>query len=289
MKEEQTKDIEEIVVVIGLLGSIFAALLKISDYSNNNFLSKPMSNIAYILVSFLLSVLIFIFIFLILKSLLLFSRKRNVEIPSFLQFQTSLSCIETVKKLIMEKRLYISITLFIFLCGVVYYLGLPLFVISGSYSIEEFLQPNDDNITLIIKETGLMYSQNHVLLYKMDTIDVDNFWKIDNLTIIYNNVSNSNSTFGSNDLNVSTTELPSGNNSITYSQKKFMVGSTDQAGRWYININTTNLCSGNYKLQSQVTIDELELKTFGTINKFTNKMFYIPPKNKTCFNSSQSS
>ncbi len=55
-----------------------------------------------------------------------------------------------------------------------------------------------------------------------------------------------------------------------------MVGVSDQQGRWYLNINTAELPSGNYRIESEITVDDL--RYYGIFKKYTNKLFYISPK-----------
>lgn len=129
---------------------------------------------------------------------------------------------------------------------------LSLYMLMGSYSIEEFLQSNNENITIGIKETGIISNTNFINLYKMDS---DYNQSIDVIKISYNQINSS--------------------------EKGFMNGTNnEQFGIWYVNINTSKLQPGNYLLHAEVTI--FKNPTLGTVKKQADKLFYIPPKNTNC-------
>lgn len=138
--------------------------------------------------------------------------------------------------------------------------SLSLYLLMGSYSIEEFLQPNDGNITIGIKETGIISNATFIDLYKKDT-DFDQ--RKDTMNITHNQVS--------------------------YSMNGSMTGAFNQhLSIWYLNINTSKLQPGNYMLYAEVT--RLKNPTLGTVKKQTGKLFYIPPKNASySFNCTQTS
>ena len=120
----------------------------------------------------------------------------------------------------------------------------------GSYSIEEFLQPNNENITVGIKETGLISKANFIHLYKIDS----DFQDTDDIRIAYNQVN--------------------------YSTNHLMVGTNNQQlGMWYLNIDTSKLQPGNYLVHAEVTI--IQNPTLGTVKKQADKLFYIPPPKST--------
>lgn len=44
---------------------------------------------------------------------------------------------------------------------------------------------------------------------------------------------------------------------------------------YYLNVNSSNLSSGNYMLHAEVTFDPTKNSTFGTIVKQGDKLFYF--------------
>lgn len=135
---------------------------------------------------------------------------------------------------------------------------MPQYLLLGSFQIEGFQQSdrNNDIITFRITETGMSYSANYINLYKMN-IDTNIFQFIDHITI--------NKT------------------QEALSQNKLMRGIMSEPGIWYLNVNTSNLSSGNYILHAEVTDDISKKSIFGTVKKNSDKLFYIAPRiaNKT--------
>ena len=130
---------------------------------------------------------------------------------------------------------------------------LSAYLLTGSYYIDEF-SPSDTNsniITFTIKETGISYSNNFITLSKIETGN-GIFQKIDNVTI--------NATHEK------------------VSDNKLMLGKNHE-GIWYLNLNTSNLTSGNYMLHAEVTNDFTISSKFKTIRKHDDIIFYIPTKN----------
>ena len=130
---------------------------------------------------------------------------------------------------------------------------LPTYLLAGSYSIDKF-QPSDTNsdiITFTITETGIPISNNYIELYKLKAGE-DLFHKINNVTIN------------------TTHEKPT--------DDKSMLGK-NHYGIWYLNLNISNLTSGNYMLHAEVTNDITKKSIFGTIKKHDDIIFYIPTKN----------
>lgn len=157
-----------------------------------------------------------------------------------------------------NKKIFLLLIVVIFF-GLVFYSLCNLlssYLLMGSYSIEEFLQPNDGNITIVIKETGTIYIASYINLYNLDT---DFEKSIDTIRIAYHQVN--------------------------FSEKGYMVGTNnDYLRKIYLNINTSKLQTGNYLLHAEVTIFESPI--LGTVKKQADKLFYIPPKSTNCsFNS----
>ncbi|MCK4796361.1 MAG: hypothetical protein KAT05_03210, partial [Spirochaetes bacterium] len=145
----------------------------------------------------------------------------------------------------------ISITILIFLLlGLL--LLIPSYLVTGSYSMEKFppSDANSDIITFTIKETGIPYSFNYITLNKLEADD-KTFHYIDNVTI---NATHEKA-----------------------SENELMIGKNHD-GIWYLNLNTSNLTSGNYMLHAEVTNDLTKKSIFGTIKKHDDILFYIPPK-----------
>lgn len=144
--------------------------------------------------------------------------------------------------------IFVIVLVFVYLFFLSLYSLLSLYLLMGSYSIEEFLQPNNDNIAIGIKETGIIFNASYINLKKIDT---DFAHPIDVIKITYNQVNSS--------------------------EKGFMNGTNnEQLGLWYININTSKLEPGNYLLHAEVTI--FKSPALGTVKKRADKLFYIPPK-----------
>ncbi len=129
----------------------------------------------------------------------------------------------------------------------------PLYLLTGTFSIEEFSQSNTNTgiQTFKIKETGIAYSANYINLYKMKTSDGNIFQYIDDITI--------------------------NNTQENLSRNKLMIGKKYE-GIWYLNVNTSTLQSGNYLLHAEVTNGLSEKTVFGTIKKHDEKLFYIAPR-----------
>ena len=124
----------------------------------------------------------------------------------------------------------------------------PSILLMGSFSIEEFTQPieKDDILTFTIKETGLTYSRNYIVLYKLNAAANISLNESDNIT------------------------LPQ-----SESKNKSMFGGLHDKGLWYININTSSLQAGNYMLHVEVTNDLSKNSIFGVFKKHADKLFYI--------------
>jgi hypothetical protein len=129
----------------------------------------------------------------------------------------------------------------------------PLYLLTGTFSIEEFSQTNTNTgiQTFKIKETGIAYSANYINLYKMNASDGNIFQYIDDITI--------------------------NNTQENLSRNKLMIGKKYE-GIWYLNVNTSTLQSGNYLLHAEVTNGLSEKTIFGTIKKHDEKLFYIAPR-----------
>jgi hypothetical protein len=126
-------------------------------------------------------------------------------------------------------------------------------LLSGSYSIE-IIHPsgsNKDIMSIAIKDTGLPLRCVCVIdLCKVNKSNKNLFSSIDNITL-----------------------HESGKNS-----SKYMTGKKEE-GIYYLFINTSNtdLSSNYYFLQAEGTYIFYLLK----VRKSDNKLFYLPPKNKT--------
>ena len=135
--------------------------------------------------------------------------------------------------------LIILLVLLLVLLLVAIVLTAPLYLLTGSFSIEDFSQSHTNTIqTFKIKETGIAYSTNYIKLYKMNANDSNIFQYIDEITI--NNAQES------------------------LSRNKFMIG-IKYEGIWYLNINTSSLQAGNYLLHAEVTNGVSDKTIFGTI------------------------
>lgn len=126
----------------------------------------------------------------------------------------------------------------------------PSILLMGSFSIEEFPQSidNGDILTFTIKETGLTSHVSFINLYKLNAGN-NSLEPIDNITI------------------------PLQNKSI----KELMFGGVHETN-YYLNLNTSNLSSGNYMMHAEVTNDLTKKSIFGDIKKHDDKLFYIAPR-----------
>lgn len=143
--------------------------------------------------------------------------------------------------------------IFLILLLVLLLLTAPFYLLTGSFSIEEFSQSNTNTgiLTFKIKETGIAYSANYINLYKMNASDGNIFQYIDDIKI--------------------------NNTQENLSRNKLMIGKKYE-GIWYLNVNTSTLQPGNYLLHAEVTNGLSELTVFGTIKKHDEKLFYIAPR-----------
>ncbi len=172
---------------------------------------------------------------------------------------------------------------------------IPQYLLTGSYSIEEFSPSidNPDMRTFTMKEKGISYNLAEVWLFKLNSSQINSSPKpglncadkpglncIDNV-IIYKNRFYSNST-NRNGI------YRNGSNAIwsdyIFGEENSMV--------WYINIiNISNLSSGTYLLTALVK-DEPNESSFGVSKRYAEKLFYIPPegaKANYSFNRTQTS
>lgn len=319
-----SRDFKEITLAITLLAGIGAISLKLIEYFTNHAINESMQSFAIVLISILLSIFFMIFIFLMLKGYLASQKNRNKKIENisgelfnnifllsivwfvillslpinlliknpifnmifnlllaglivFIIFYLSfgINSISAIKSRNEKKGFNIlyQFRLFILTGTLIVYLMIfivPSYLLLGSFSIEEPQQSdrNIDIMTFKIRETGIPYNSNYINLYKMN-IDTNIFQYIDNITIK--------------------------NRQEASSQNKLMRGIMSEPGIWYLNVNASNLSSGNYILHAEVTDDISKKSIFGMVKKRSDKLFYISPKiendlfnnimdNKTNFN-----
>lgn len=304
---KNSRDFKEITLAITLLAGIGAILFKIVDYFTNNVINESFQGFVNMSVSILLALFFIIFIFLMLKGYLASQKYRNkkienitedlfknifllsillfilliytpldslfnniilkvifvllfsvliISMPPYLAYGINL--IELLTNRSKEKIPEFQHSIWLFFYGVIliFYLMIfivPQYLLLGSFSIEELQQSdrNKDMMTIKITETGMTYSSNYIYLYKMN-IDTNIFQYIDNITI--------NKT------------------QEALSQNKLMRGIISEPGIWYLNVNTSNLASGNYILQAEVTDDISKKSIFGMVKKHADKLFYIAPR-----------
>ncbi len=123
----------------------------------------------------------------------------------------------------------------------------------GTFSIEEPLHSNINNaiITFVIKETGMTYSANYITLSKINANGSAFLQNIDYIKI----------------------------NSSQEAFSMDMHGIRLEPGVWYLNVNSSNLTSGNYLLHAEVTNDLTKNSTiFGVVKKSDDRLFYVAPK-----------
>ncbi|VVB91119.1 Uncharacterised protein [uncultured archaeon] len=308
----KSRDFEEIAVAFALLAGISGLLLKMIDYFNNNvfLISDNFQPLIYTFVWILLVELLFILSYLILKGYLISAKSEKqglknlteylfkisfelfilwfISIISFLFFyQYIFKYIGTKSYYVVVFMIYVLLSFLIIIIIHIYmmdykkkdfielskmdkksflksyYISLiigfiffvllmpiPSYLLGGSFSIELFPQPNTDNnlLTVIIKETGFSYNVGFITLSKLNA-DNNSLEPIDNITIPLQNKSFHELMFGGR-----------------------------HRRDFYLNINTSNLSSGNYMISAEVTDDPSRTYIFGVIIKYGDKLFYIPPK-----------
>lgn len=308
-KEPNSRDFNELSIAIALLAGLSAFLLKLIDYFNNHIIivSDYFQIVVYLLVGLLLFEILIIFSFLISKGLLIVTKnKENLVKISKKLFQIAFEYpiywgTITISVIFLDYLIlqinHILLILYIVVAGIVviwaikdklvnklvkinqnikkmppleYYQLLiilpivffilinlfavaPSYLLMGSFSIEEPLQININNdiVTFVIKETGMTYSANYISLSKINANGSTFLQSIDNIKI--------NSTQEAFSMN--------------------MHGIRLEPGVWYLNVNFSNLTSGNYLLHAEVTNDLTKNNTiFGVVKKSDDKLFYVAPK-----------
>jgi len=306
------RDFEEMTLALALLAGLIAFLLKLIDYFNNNLILIPdyFQPLIYTLLWILLVELLIILSFLILKGYLISSKNEKKGLKNlansffkisfstfivwFISLIMSLFFYQYIFKNTITKPYYIGISIIyitlstLLLLGIFIYLmdykkkdlfespkvdisfflksyliliilififfivlsPIPSYLLSGSFSIEVFPQPNLENnpLTVIIRETGISYNISFITLFKLNPAN-NSLEQIDNITI------------------------PKENRSI----KELMYGGRYRKD-FYLNINTSNLSSGNYMLSAEVTNDPSRDYIFGVIIKHGDKLFYVASK-----------
>ena len=143
------------------------------------------------------------------------------------------------------------VAIYLISISVVEIYSLPSYLLIGTYSMEEYSQPEISDIRIfVITETGITYKRIYIDLYKLNSSG-DTFFD-DKHSMIINGTS------------------PTVGN-------EYMNG-TKYEGKYYIYLNTSNLTSGNYILHAEVTDDLTKNSTFGANKKHIEKLFYVEQK-----------
>ena len=202
------------------------------------------------------------------KLILSISKLKRYIITEIKNLIGKLVIIEAISKLILSisklKRYIIIVLLIIVLLILlfdIFYIVVPQYLLTGSYSIEEF-SPSFDNpdiLTFTVKEKGISYDLIDVILVKLNSSEptFPNDIRRDNIdrVIANRNIERENQT---NSCYLSVTNL----NSV-----------------WYLNIiNISNLSSGTYLLYADVKNDLIDKSTIGGSKRIADKLFYIPPQ-----------
>ena len=313
-KLQNSRDFKEITFAITLFGGLLAFLIKLGDYFNNNVvvISDFSQYIIYFTIWITLILLPILLLYLILKWYLVSTKNENKWLKNitqylfgllplfilvlffnliwnlfkyysdnmsigFYEYLTILMSISLMIMFVLSNHLInkntfslkkinyhvniptddellafvnkIAIIVILWMLAMSSSFMFPNYIITGSYSIDKFPSSNTDNslITFTIRETGFLFSYNNVILYKLGSGDSI----IDFITI-----------------NESREIL---------SENKYMLGENHE-GLWYLNLNTSNLTSGNYMLHAEVTNDMTKESKFGSAKKHDDIIFYIPPK-----------
>ncbi|MCK4795917.1 MAG: hypothetical protein KAT05_00975 [Spirochaetes bacterium] len=226
--------------LISLISSIFISYYKNTTIDFNKYSS--------ILIATFLLIAIIVLTLIVLQRF--FENKPIISLNKIKNYRSLLTGEKIAN--ILNKINVIFVILAVFLLILVLLSPFPAYLLTGSYSIEKF-PPSDTNhdiITFTIKETGISYSNNFITLSKLETGNGINHY-IDNITI-----------------NATHEKL---------SENKLMLGKNHN-GIWYLNLNTSNLTSGNYMLHAEVTDEMTKNSTIKTIRKHDDILFYIPPK-----------
>ena len=159
-----------------------------------------------------------------------------------------------------QKKFYFGVfltTILYFILLILLIFGLfliPSFLLCGSHSIEiiHFSDSNTDIMSVAIEDTGLPSGRCYIILYRVNNSNENLFQSIDNITL------------------QELVEKPS----------KYMTGKKKD-GIYYLFINTSNLPPDNYLLNAEVKYNVIENFDLFEATKRDNKLFYLPPKNKT--------
>lgn len=317
-KLQISRDFSEITLAVSLLAGIWIIFWKIKDYFDNNMLqSGYIQYIIYFVVFFLLIEFLIIFVFLMLKGHMVSTKTGKGKLRNLAQmlltysFQFSilfsillvlaiffdsifkgLSVNPVYTYLISALSAVISVVILLIVISISLYLNnsnfkdffekinalgekspwrsffviififfmvvlitkllvIPSYFLAGTFSIEVFPQPNTngDILTFTIKETGLTSGISFISLDKLNANNNSREY-IDNIT------------------------MPIENKSM----HKIMFG-IFQKPNYYLNVNISNLSSGNYMLHAEVTFDATKNSTLGTIIKNGDRLFYIKARN----------
>lgn len=170
-------------------------------------------------------------------------------------FSTEIKNLKIIGKFVKQKFFIIILFLFVLVIDI-FVILVPQYLLTGSYSIEEFSPPidNPDMLTFTMKEKGISYNLTEVMLIKLNSSDLD----------ISNNLRNNTDYI------------------ITYrnnGEKSCYLWVRNLNAVWYLNIiNISNLSSGTYLLHAEVKNDLTDNSTIGVSKRIAEKMFYIPPE-----------
>lgn len=292
MMDKEKGDLKELGLAITLLAGISAVLFKIVDYFSNNIIDLNLFAIVlvYILVGFLIIEIFMVLLFFSVTGFLSVQEKKLerleklngtlqkvvFSVPTFVLIYSfsmifyfgpikvwnnpyiAMLCflgfwfIMIILSFYIFRDLKLLFLLIILLIFVAILFPITTLLLSGTYSIE-IIHPsgsNKDIMPIAIKDTGLLRCVCVIDLCKVNKSNKNLFSSIDNITF-----------YGSE------------KNSSTY-----MTGKKED-GIYYLFINTSNtdLSSNYYFLQAEGTYIFYLLK----VRKSDNKLFYLPPKNKT--------
>lgn len=289
MMDEEREYLKELTLAITLLAGISAILFKIVDYFSNNVIDLNVFALilVYILVGFLIIEIFMVLLFLSVQGFLSVQEKKLerleklngtlqkavFSVPTFVLIYSfsmifyfwpikiwnnlgiAMLCFVGFWFIMMILFFYIFrdlkllFLLIILLIFVAILFPIITLLLSGTYSIEIIHSSgsNNDIMSIAIKDTGLPL-RCVIDLCKVNKSNKNLFSSIDNITL-YGSEKNSS---------------------------EYMTGKKED-GIYYLFINTSNLPSHYYFLQAEGTYISYLLK----VRKSDNKLFYLPPQNKT--------
>jgi hypothetical protein len=175
-------------------------------------------------------------------------------------FSTEIKNLKMTRKFI-KHNFFITILFLIILSTDIFFILVPQYLLTGSYSIEDVSPPidNPDMLTFTMKEKGITYNLTEAMLIKLNSSypGISNDFRKDNIDYI----------------------IAYRNTDKDKQKTSCYLWVTNINKVWYLNIiNISNLSSGTYLLVAVVRNDLTDSSTIGVSKRIAQKLFYIPPE-----------